>query len=114
MFDRIDPFARGAHRHHLAWQKKISVSLVLGPADAAAELVKIGQTKTISSVHDDGVRVRNIKATFDNCGAHQNVDFSGDETRHDFLELLRIHLPMANVHARVGTEIDNALADALD
>ena len=35
LFDRVDSFARGADHHELARQQEVSVSLVLGPPDAA-------------------------------------------------------------------------------
>src|SRR5262249_22005378 len=97
LFDRVDPFARGANRHHLAREKQIRVSFMLGPADAPAELVKISQPKTIGAVDDDCVGVWNIQTALDDRGANEDVDLSGDETRHHFFKVVRIHLAVADL-----------------
>src|SRR5437899_11369912 len=71
LFDRVDAFARGANRHHLARQKEISVSFVFGPTDTSAQLIKIGQAEAIGAVDNDRVRVGNVETASDNGGANQ-------------------------------------------
>ena len=114
LFDRVDSFARGTDRHHLARQQEISVGFVFGATNPTAKLVKIGQTEPVGAVDDDRVRVWNIEAALDDGGANGYVDFSGDETCHHFLKLIRIHLAMADLDPRLRHKIDNLLADPLD
>ena len=114
MLDGVDPFARAANSHHLAWQEQISVGFVLGPADASAQLIKIGQTKSIRAIDDNRVRVRNIETALDNRRANQHVDFSRDEARHDRFQFIRIHLAMADVDLRIRAKIGDLVAHALD
>ena len=65
LFDRVDPFARGANCHHLTRKKEISVRFVLGPPDPPAQLIEIGETKPIRTIDDDRVGVRNIESALD-------------------------------------------------
>ena len=102
LLDRVDPLARGADGHHLARQQEIGVGLVLGAADAAAQLVEIGQAEAIGAVDDDRVGVRNIEAALDDRGANEHVDLAGDEALHDVFQLVRVHLAVADVDARAS------------
>ena len=114
LLDRVDPLARCAHGHHLAREQQIGVGLVLGAADAAAELIEIGQAEAIGAIDDDGVGVRNIEAALDDRGADEHVDFSGDETLHDVFEFVRVHLAVAEVDPRLRTKLGDAIAHFLD
>ena len=96
LLDRVDPFARRADRHHLARQQEIGIGLVLGAADAAAQLVEIGQPEPVGAVDDDRVRVRNIEAALDDRRADQHVDLAGDEACHHVFEFVRVHLAVAD------------------
>ena len=114
LLDGIDPFTRGADRHHFARKKQIGISFVLSPADASPQLIKIGQTKPVSAIDDDRVGVWDVEAAFDNCGANKHIDFPGNESRHDGFEFIGPHLAMPDFHSRLRTEIDNAVTHALD
>src|SRR5947208_1103830 len=114
LLDRVNPFARGADRHHFARQKQIGVSLVFGATDAAEKLVEIRQAETVGPVDDDRVRVRNIETAFDDGSANEHVDFSRNKTRHHFLERVRMHLPVSNFDAYLQDKIDNFFPDSVD
>src|SRR5260370_42667757 len=74
----------------------------------------MGQAKAVGAVDNDRVRIWNVETAFNDGGANKNIDFSGHETRHHFLELVRIHLAVTDLDARLGNKIDNAFAHALD
>src|SRR2546428_13753629 len=80
LLDRVNPFARGADRHHFARQKQIGVSLVFGATDAAAKLVEIRQAEKVGLVDDDRVRVRNVEPVCDDGRATRHVDISWNNT----------------------------------
>ena len=77
-------------------------------------MVKIGQPKAIGAIDHDRVRIWNIETALNDRRANEHVDFSGDETRHHFLKLVRIHLAVADLDSRLRDKIDNLFADALD
>ena len=114
LLDRVDPLARRAHRHHLAREQQVGVGLVLGAPDATAELIEIGEPEAIGAIDDDRVGVRNIETALDDRRANEHVDFPGDETRHDRLERVRIHLSVADLHSRLRTKLDDAVAHFFD
>ena len=114
MLDGVDPLARRAHRHHLAWEKEVSISLVLGAPDPAAQLIEIGQPKAIGAIDDDGVGIRNIESALDDRGAYEDVDFSRHKTLHDGFEFIRVHLPVADIHPRLRTKFRDPVAHFLD
>src|SRR5207244_5169799 len=95
-------------------QEQIGVGFVFGATDTPAKLIKIGQTEAVGAIYDDGVRVWDVETAFDDGGANEHVDFSSDETRHHFLELVRVHLAVADLHACLRDKIDNLFAHALD
>ena len=94
--------------------KQVGVGLVLGPADAAAQLIEIGQAEPVRAVDDDGVRVRNIEAALDDRRADQHVDLAGNETRHDLFQFVRVHLAVAEFDARLRTKLGDPIAHSLD
>ena len=87
---------------------------MLGPPDTSAQLVKIGQTKSICAVDDDRVGVWNIEPALDNCRADEHVDFPADKSRHDSLKFIRIHLTVSDFDFGLRTKIDNTIVRALD
>ena len=101
-------------RHEMARQEEIGVGLVRAAADAAAQLVEIGEAEAVRAVDDDGVGVGNIEAALDDRGRNQHVGLAGDEARHHVLEFLGLHLAVADIDARLRDELLHALGDVLD
>src|SRR5260370_11599408 len=88
--------------------------MVLGSHNVAGQLIKIVQAKAVGAVDNDSVCIWNVETAFNDGSANKHIDFSGDETRHHFLELVRIHLAVTDLDPRLGNKIDNAFAHALD
>ena len=61
----------------------------LGPADAAADLVQLGQAEHVSLVHDQCVGRRNIKSGLNNRGRQQQVVAAVVEGAHHIFQLGR-------------------------
>ena len=61
------------HGHHVAREHEIGVGLVLRAADAAAELVEIGEAEAVGAVDDDRVGVRDIEAALDDRRGDEHV-----------------------------------------
>src|ERR1051325_5278327 len=87
---------------------------MFGATDAAAKLIEVGENESVGPGDDNGVLVRDSEPTLNNRRAHEDVDFSRDKTRHDFLEFVRVHLAMCNLHSRVRDKIDNLFANAFN
>ena len=114
LLDRVDPLPRFARAHHVARQHEIRVGLVLRAPDAPAELIQIGQSKAIRAVDDDGVRVRNIEAALDDRRRDEHVRFARDESLHDRLQFVLVHLPVPDFDTRAGHQFADASRDFFD
>src|SRR5205807_3742070 len=63
-----EAFANVRQQTGMAWEQKVGVSLVLVPADAAAQLVEIAEAETVGAIDNNCVGIGNIEAAFDNRG----------------------------------------------
>ena len=100
-----------------AWRgsKQIRVGLVFVAADAAAQLIEIAQAEAIGAIDDDGVRVRDVDAAFDDRGGKQDVGFAVDEFGHHFFEFVGVHLAVADARcARAARASCKLLRDSVD
>ena len=88
LLHRADAFAHIGQELGVARQQQIRVGLMFVTPDASAQLIQIAQAKPVGAVNDDGVRVRNIEAAFDDRCGKQNVRFAVDEFRHHFFEFV--------------------------
>src|ERR1041384_2713644 len=95
-------------------QQKIRVSLMLEAPDAPAELVKLREPKSVCAFDDDRVAVRNIESALDDCRANEHVMPPGDKLRHHFLELMRLHLAMADADVQLGQKLAELRGDEID
>ena len=115
LLDGLDALAGVAGGgHELAREHEVGVGLVVGAADAAAELVEIGEAEAVGAVDDDGVGVGDIEAGFDDGGGDENVDVTGDEGAHDGLEFVLAHLAVADGDGGVGDELFDARGEFVD
>ena len=64
----------------------------LRAADAAAQLVELGQAEHVGAMHDQGVGGRDVEAGFDDRRREQDVVLALVEGRHHVLELAGRHL----------------------
>ncbi len=114
LFDGADPLARGTDCHHFAREKQIGVCLVLGSADASAQLIQVGETKLICSIDDDGVCIRNIEPAFNDRGANEHIGFASDESCHDRFQLVCVHLAMSDFNSGLWAKMDDPVARSIN
>ena len=70
------------------------IGALLRAADAAAELVELGEAEHVGAMDDEGVRGRDVEAGFDDRGREEDIVGAVVEGVHDVLELGRRHLAM--------------------
>src|SRR5690606_12933463 len=75
----------------VAVEEEIRVGLMLEPADASAELVKLRKTEAVGTFDDDRVAVGDIEAALDDRGADQHVIAAGHELGHFALKVAGVH-----------------------
>ena len=83
-------------------------------ADAAAQLVQLGQAETVGAVDDDGVGVGDVDARFDDRRAQQHVEALLVEIEHHLFQLALRHLPVGDADARLGHQFLQVVAHAAD
>jgi hypothetical protein len=83
-------------------------------ADAAAQLVQLGEAEAVGAVDDDGVGRRDVDAALDDGRAQQHVEPLRGEIAHHALEIALAHLAVRHGDARLGQELREPLAHALD
>ena len=83
-------------------------------ADAAAQLVQLGEAELVGAADDDRVRARHVDAGLDDRRAEQHVVALGDEVAHHALELALGHLAVRDGDARLGHQRLQGLAPVLD
>jgi hypothetical protein len=71
-------------------------------ADAAAQLVQLGQAEAVGAMDDDGVGARDVDAGFDDGGAHQHVEALAVEIEHHLFQLALGHLAVGDADACFG------------
>src|SRR6185295_9371233 len=95
-------------------KEHIRVSLMFVSTHAATKLIKVAQTKPIRPVDDDRVRVGYIESALDDGGGKQYVRFTIHELRHDFLQVVAVHLAMAHNNSSVGKKGSELLRHGVD
>src|SRR5690606_2174086 len=104
-FDRLEPF-RGLGRELASRRRdQVRVSLMVRPADAAAELMELREPEPVRAVDDDRVRRRDVDAALDDRRAHEHVEAPVIEVEHDLLERALRHLAVRDANARLGEQL---------
>src|SRR5688572_10225303 len=83
-------------------------------ADAAAELVEVAEAEAVGAINDYGVGVRDVDATLDDRRGEQHVSIAVDELGHHFLQIIGVHLAVADEHARLGHERAEPPSNSID
>ena len=114
MLDGVDAFAGIALGDHFPGEEEDGVGFFPGSADAAAELVEIGEAEAVGAVDEDGVGVGDVDAGLDDGGGEEDVGLVVDEGVHDVLEVVLFHLAVADEDAGFGDEFFELFVDHLD
>ena len=89
----------------------------LAPADAAADLVGLGEAEHVGALDDERVRLRDVEPRLDDRGRAQHVVVAAQELEHDLLELAVAHLAVGDADAHLGhqpAQLLRRLVDRLD
>ena len=87
---------------------------MLVAADAAAQLVQVGQAVAIGLVDEHRVGVGDVEPAFDDRRGQQNVEPLGDEIEHHLFQFALGHLAVADAERRLGHDPLQLGGDDLD
>ncbi len=87
---------------------------VLAAADAPADLVQLRQAEHVGALDDERVDLRDVEPALDDRGRDEHVEIAAQELDHRLLELLVVHLAMADADARLGHEPAQLLGRLVD
>ena len=82
--------------------QQVGVGAAVGAADAAAQLVELGEAVAVGAVDEEGVGARDVEAVLDDRGRDQHVGAALDEGEHRPLELGLGHLAVRHRDPRLG------------
>ena len=114
LLDRLEPPLRRRGDHLQRVDDQVRVGPVLLPPDPAAELVQVGQPVGVRVVDEDGVRVRDVQPALDDRRRHQHVRLAVEEPDHRPLQLVAVHLPVADHELRVRDDPPHLVGDLVD
>ena len=76
--------------------------------------MQLGQTESIRTINNQGIRVRNIQTGFHDGGTHQNVEIVVPKVNDDAFQLVLIELPVGNSNPRLGNKFLDMRGDRGD
>ena len=77
---------------------EVAERLLVASSHTSTHLVNVGEPVVLCAVDDDGVGVGHVDAVLHDGGGEHHVIVVVHEVEDDFLQLLRIHLPMTDTH----------------
>ena len=107
--DRRQALARDLGEHGVGRHQQVGVGPAVGAADAAAQLVELGQAVAVGAVDEQRVGARDVEAVLDDRGGDQHVGAPLDEGEHHSLELGLRHLAVGDDDPGLGHQaLDHA------
>ena len=88
---------------------QIGVGAGLGPPDAAAQLVELGEAEAVGAVDDQRVGAGDVEPALDDRGRQQHVIFAVVEGAHPLLDLGRAHLAVGGDRLHLGHFLARAI-----
>ncbi len=101
----LQPVVSGLGQRHVSWIEEVGVGALTRAADAAAQLMQLGQAHPVGAVDDEGVGVRDVDAGLDDRRAHEHVIALLPEVDDDLLQALLAHLAVGDGDARLRDEL---------
>ena len=83
-------------------------------ADAAADLVELGEPERVGALDDQRVRLRDVEPRLDDRRRDEHVGVAAQEREHLLLELALAHLPVRDEEAQVRAQLLQLLGRLLD
>ena len=98
----VETALRGRRQLLLLRQRQVAIGAHLAAADAAAQLIELGQAEHVGAVDHHGVGVADVEPAFDDVGRQQHVELAVDEVLHGVLDRRRRQPPVRHGHADLG------------
>jgi len=114
LFDGHEAFAGNIGELAIFGEDEVAIGAMLAAANAAAELVQIGEAVAVGLVDDHGVGGGDIDARFDDGGGDEDVGIAADELQDDFFEFFGLHLAVTDDDLGIGGEFLHVVSDGLD
>ena len=102
LFDGLKAFLSIVGEGAVGGNKHVAECLLVAATNAAAHLVEVAQSEVLGIVDNHCVGIGYIKAVFNDGGSNKNVNFTGKELHHCFLNLFSVHLAVCDGHAGIG------------
>ena len=87
--EHLQPLLRRLGDRAVGGHRQIGVGAGFRPADAAAQLVELGEAEAVGAMDDQRVGARDVEPAFDDRGRQQHVIFAVVESAHPLLDLGR-------------------------
>ena len=100
-FDGVEAFARDG-AEVVGSGEEVAIGAFGGTADAASDLVELGQAKAFGVRDDEAVCGGDVDAGFDDRRAEQEVCLVMDEAEHGFFEVFFVHLSVGDDDSGFG------------
>ena len=84
------------------WGDKVAECLPVATSHTSTHLVDVGETVVLCAVDDDGVGIGHVDAVLHDGGGEHHVIVVVHEVEDNLLQVLRIHLSMADTHTGIG------------
>ncbi len=101
----LEPLGRRLVQRLARRHGEIGIGPRLAAADAAPELVELGQAEHVGAMDHHGVGVADVEAAFDDVGRQQHVELAVDEVLHGVLDGGRRELAVRHGHADLGHQL---------
>ena len=73
--------------------------------DPSAQLVQLGEPKSLGIFHQHGVRQRDVESILYNCSANQDIELMPHEVEHGLFQFRLAHLAVAYPDASIGCQL---------
>src|SRR2546423_12930490 len=83
-------------------------------ADTPAQLIELGQSESVSAIHEHGIRVWHVEARFDDHRRDEHVDVPIHEAAHDRFQLALAHLAVTDSDSRARHHSPNVVSHPVD
>ena len=94
--------------------KEVAVGAIAAPPHPSAELVELRQAELVGMVDEHGVGGRDVDARLNDGRGDEHIDPMGDEVHHHLLELIILHLCVADADARLGHHPPDLVGQTVD
>ena len=102
VFNGLEPAARLGVEVGQRRGEQVAESLAVAPAHAPAHLVEVAKPEVVGTVYYYGVGVGDVDAVFHDGCRQQHVVVIVGKVHDDLLQVVWLHLPVANGNAHVG------------